>query len=239
MSIYGSNPSRSTWQFDGIFDSYTSMSNAKDSILYGRHVFLIQSDGDYKAGVYQKTDNTAQPFIFLGDITALNLSNIVIEPSDPYVNSGQIIADEDGNATIKLTLNSLRALENLSIDRTSLLTVDQDDPQNPIIQFYNFPETNPGSTSESGNYTPSITNGFDLKGDGVTVKLIKGTPTARSQVVLTAAPSWRQFPATAAESVTINYDDTDNAVTLSNMNYNYDSQSDTLIATIEDESDNA
>lgn len=237
MSIYGSNPSRSTWQFDGIFSTYDEMFNAKDSILYGRHVFLIQSDGDYKAGVYQKTDNTTQPFIFLGDITALNLSNIVVEPNNPYENKGEIIADEDGNATIKLTLNSLRALENLSIERTSLLTVD--DSQEPIIQFYNFPETNPGSTSESGNYTPSITNGFDLKGDGVTVKLIKGTPTARAQVILTAAPTWKQFPTTAAESVTINYDDAEDAVTLSNMNYNYDSQSDTLIATIEDESDNA
>lgn len=237
MSIYGSNPSRSTWQFDGIFNTYDEMSNAKDSILYGRHVFLIQSDGDYKAGVYQKTDNTAQPFIFLGDITALNLSNIIIEPRNPYVNSGEIIADEDGNATIKLSLTSLRALENLSIDRTSLLTAD--DSQGSIIQFYNFPETNPGSTSESGNYTPSITNGFDLKGDGVTVKLIRGTPTARAQVILTAAPAWRQFPTTAAESVTVNYDDTEGAVTLNNMNYNYDSQSNTLTATIEDESDNA
>lgn len=234
MSIYGSNPSRSTWQFDGVFNTYDEMSNAKSSILYGRHVFLTQADNDgHKAGIYQRTDNNQAPFIFLGDLLALNLQEIEVEPDYDKTNTGRFI-EEDGNIKMQLKLGTLLAIEDLSITKTSILKAKHS--ENEPVTIYNFPDPSPSS-----GYTPGLANGFDLIGDGVTIDYKEPDPgtNTRAQVILTAAPSWRQFPATAAESVTANYDDTEGAVTLSNMNYNYDSQSNTLTATIEDESDNA
>jgi len=68
------------------------MIRAKDSILYGRHVFVSS-----EAKIYQKTDSNESPFIEIGKVApsfAEGDNNIIITPSkEEWPNTGTLSID--------------------------------------------------------------------------------------------------------------------------------------------------
>lgn len=229
MSIYGNNPSRSTWEFDATFINYDDMIAAKDNILYGRHV-MVTGSGD-QGGIYQKTNDEQNPFLYIGRLIPVmsnNRGTIAVVPTagapTPWPNTGEFVIDENGQVSMYLILGSLLGINGVLVDKCSQLGIMEEQEPNSV-RLFTFPDqtnTDPTNATWSG---PLAGNGFVLTGDGVGITYIQPTgDTVPAKLKLSAAPAWKSFTEVVEQVITpIDISTSGNTTTISGFTITIDS----------------
>lgn len=180
MAIYGSNPSKSSWDFDKTYQNYSAADADKANILYGRHIYIMEADqNNHKAGIYQRTDSG---YLYIGAIVPPIVDSIELAPPEVVRdgNSAEFINTPEG-LKLKLTLQVLKDYGELTELQGSVLQSSTVPGQANTVKVYTT--ANPGS--------PTVPdNGFYITGDGVGITYTSsGTP----RLTLSASPAWKDF----------------------------------------------